>query len=280
MSRHARPRPAPRHIAAGALACTLTLTLCAWANPRLYDNQTSPAPASPIHVTVDGRGITIPRGGTVDQALATSGIQAGWNGTITPSPDTTLHDGDTITTVNPVMTVESTTGPIPHGETRIDTNTLPAGTIKEKDPGADGTGETTTLTVTIGDIVDRHVLTRTVTTPPRDRIILVGTGAIPTPKGDMQQWAHDTLIARGGSEADWMATDYIIQHESGWRVNAGSINGAYGLPQANPGTKMASMGANWATDYKTQLEWFWNYCTRRYGSIQGAYEHWLTAHNY
>ena len=57
-------------------------------------------------------------------------------------------------------------------------------------------------------------------------------------------------------------------------------SGAYGLPQALPGGKMASAGADWATNYQTQLRWFWNYCNGRYGSIQGAYNHWLSYHSY
>ena len=52
-------------------------------------------------------------------------------------------------------------------------------------------------------------------------------------------------------------------------TNASS--GAYGLPQALPGSKMASAGADWATNYQTQLKWFWSYCNSRYGSVQGAY---------
>lgn len=96
----------------------------------------------------------------------------------------------------------------------------------------------------------------------------------------MQQWAHDWLISNGYSEADFTATVFIISHESGWRVNAMNPSGAYGLPQALPGGKMASAGADWATNYQTQLRWFWNYCNGRYGSIQGAYNHWLSYHSY
>ncbi len=88
----------------------------------------------------------------------------------------------------------------------------------------------------------------------------------------MQQWAHDYLLANGGTEADFTATVYIISHESGWSVTAtNASSGAYGLAQALPGSKMASHGADWATNYQTQLKWFWDYCKGRYGSIQGAY---------
>lgn len=101
------------------------------------------------------------------------------------------------------------------------------------------------------------------------------------PVGDMQQWAHDYLLANGGTEADFTATVYIISHESGWSVTAtNASSGAYGLAQALPGSKMASHGADWATNYQTQLKWFWDYCKGRYGSIQGAYTFWQANHWY
>ncbi len=101
------------------------------------------------------------------------------------------------------------------------------------------------------------------------------------PAGEMQQWAHDYLLANGYTEADFSATVYIINHESGWRVNAtNASSGAYGLPQALPGSKMASAGADWATNYQTQLKWFWGYCSSRYGSVQGAYNFWVANHWY
>jgi hypothetical protein len=88
------------------------------------------------------------------------------------------------------------------------------------------------------------------------------------------------MLSNGYSEADFSATVFIISHESGWRVNAMNPSGAYGLPQALPGSKMGSMGADWATNYQTQLRWFWQYCAGRYGSVQGAYQYWLSHHNY
>lgn len=97
------------------------------------------------------------------------------------------------------------------------------------------------------------------------------------PQGEMQQWLHDDLISKGYSEADWNAANWIISRESGWRVNAtNASSGAYGLPQALPGGKMASMGADWRTNYKTQLLWFENYCINRYGGFVQAQQAWVS----
>lgn len=52
-------------------------------------------------------------------------------------------------------------------------------------------------------------------------------------------------------------------------------SGAYGLPQALPGRKMASAGPDWRTNPLTQLEWMVGYTRSRYGSPCGA----LAFHN-
>ena len=101
-----------------------------------------------------------------------------------------------------------------------------------------------------------------------------GSLGVTTPVGEMQQWFHDYLLSNGFTEADFSAGVWIINHESSWRVDATNpSSGAYGLPQALPGSKMASAGADWQTNYQTQLKWFVKYCDR-YGGIQGAYSAW------
>lgn len=103
---------------------------------------------------------------------------------------------------------------------------------------------------------------------------------VTAPVGEMQQWFHDYLLSNGFTEADFSAGVWIINHESSWRVDATNpSSGAYGLPQALPGSKMASAGADWQTNYQTQLKWFVNYCNR-YGGIQGAYQFWQQNHWY
>jgi membrane protein involved in colicin uptake len=62
--------------------------------------------------------------------------------------------------------------------------------------------------------------------------------------------------------------------ESGWNYqayNAGS--GATGIPQALPGSKMASFGSDWATNATTQIKWGLDYIARSYGSPCSAWSH-------
>lgn len=61
-------------------------------------------------------------------------------------------------------------------------------------------------------------------------------------------------------------------HESGWRTNAGNPSGAYGIPQALPGSKMASVGDDWETNPATQIRWGLGYISGRYGSPCNAWD--------
>lgn len=100
---------------------------------------------------------------------------------------------------------------------------------------------------------------------------------VATPANEMQQWLLDDLKSKGYGVEDYNAANTIITRESGWRVDAtNASSGAYGLPQASPGNKMGSMGADWQTNYKTQLLWFENYCIKRYGGFVQALNAWNT----
>lgn len=66
----------------------------------------------------------------------------------------------------------------------------------------------------------------------------------------------------------------LWERESNWRWNAQNrSSGAYGIPQALPGTKMATAGADWRTNPETQVKWGIGYISGRYGSPCGALAH-------
>ncbi|GAA3821199.1 hypothetical protein GCM10022403_063290 [Streptomyces coacervatus] len=77
------------------------------------------------------------------------------------------------------------------------------------------------------------------------------------------------------SAAQYNAFSKIVEHESGWNVTAtNSSSGAYGLVQALPGSKMATAGADWKTNPKTQIKWGLDYMNSRYGSPTAAWAFW------
>jgi hypothetical protein len=65
----------------------------------------------------------------------------------------------------------------------------------------------------------------------------------------------------------------LWDRESGWNERAANGIGAYGIPQALPGDKMASEGSDWETNPVTQIEWGLGYIEGRYGTPCEAWNH-------
>lgn len=74
--------------------------------------------------------------------------------------------------------------------------------------------------------------------------------------------------------------DNLWSRESGWSTTAENPSGAYGIPQALPGSKMASAGADWQTDDKTQIRWGLGYIKDRYSTPCGAWAYWQANGSY
>lgn len=92
--------------------------------------------------------------------------------------------------------------------------------------------------------------------------------------GTAQSIAYAMVQQRGWGDDEFACLVALWNKESGWRVgayNAGS--GAYGIPQALPGSKMASAGADWETNPATQIAWGLGYIGGRYSSPCGAWSH-------
>jgi hypothetical protein len=73
---------------------------------------------------------------------------------------------------------------------------------------------------------------------------------------------------------DYSCFNNIIIRESMWKIDATNpSSGAYGIPQALPGSKMATAGADWQYNPETQIRWGLGYIQARYGSPCGAWGH-------
>jgi len=71
----------------------------------------------------------------------------------------------------------------------------------------------------------------------------------------------------------WGCLDRLWWQESNWRWNS-RTGETYGIPQALPGSKMASAGADWATNPVTQIKWGLGYVKARYGTPCDAWRFW------
>jgi len=66
----------------------------------------------------------------------------------------------------------------------------------------------------------------------------------------------------------------LWMRESSWNKYASNPwSGAYGIPQAVPGSKMSSVGADWRTSAETQIRWGMRYIRSVYGSPRNAWYH-------
>jgi hypothetical protein len=91
--------------------------------------------------------------------------------------------------------------------------------------------------------------------------------------GSAKAVAADMVAARGWGSEQFDCLVALWNKESGWRVNAQNpSSGAYGIPQALPGNKMASAGADWQTNAATQISWGLGYISGRYGTPCGAWQ--------
>ncbi|MFC4911108.1 hypothetical protein [Actinomadura gamaensis] len=99
--------------------------------------------------------------------------------------------------------------------------------------------------------------------------------------GLMRRAERNQALARGlmggfgwRSDRQYRCLERLWTRESHWNERAHSPSGAYGIPQALPGSKMSAAGPGWQSNARTQIKWGLRYIRGRYGSPCGAWAHW------
>ena len=105
-----------------------------------------------------------------------------------------------------------------------------------------------------------------------------GTASTPAapaaPSGSPQQIASAMLGSFGWPSSEFRCLQSLWNAESGWNPYASNpSSGAYGIPQALPGSKMASAGPDWQSNPATQIRWGLGYIKSTYGSPCAAWSH-------
>jgi len=119
----------------------------------------------------------------------------------------------------------------------------------------------------------------TVRTPPRASTAVKAAAIAPYRAGTpayAKWWARRIMATRfhWAASSQYQCLVRLWQRESNWLVSAyNSGSGATGIPQAVPGSKMRSAGADWRTSAVTQVRWGLGYIKRVYGSPCGAWSH-------
>ncbi|AXH36499.1 lytic transglycosylase domain-containing protein [Humibacter sp. BT305] len=89
----------------------------------------------------------------------------------------------------------------------------------------------------------------------------------PPEPGTPKDAGYQAVLAHGWDVQEYYYLLALWNRESGWNPSAeNTSSGAYGIPQALPGSKMAAFGDDWQTNPATQIAWGLSYISGRYGT--------------
>jgi uncharacterized protein YabE (DUF348 family) len=227
---------------------------------------------------------------TVGGVLAELGITLSHRDRLSVPADSPVVSGQTVRVQRVDKQLVSKIKKLPFDVVRHKDADLRAGTTKIVRHGKLGRQRVTYALVYVdGKLVGRTLINRVTVAKPQAKIIAVGpptrsaphnnvlsSPALPPPSpGSAKAIARDMLANHGwDNDAQYSCLVALWNSESGWNVHAANPSGAYGIPQALPGWKMASAGPDWRDDAATQIRWGLNYIGVRYGTPCGAWSFW------
>jgi resuscitation-promoting factor RpfB len=243
--------------------------------------------------------ITFVHDGTRDQVTTTDetvgelfedlGIPVNSGDRLVPSSATALRADLTITLRRVDKRTVIRTKTVPYATSKRLDSSMFAGTTHVVRAGKNGKVRVWYSYVYLdGKVIGRTTLKSVMLVKPQTQILKVGTkrvvtqadapvqvstAPVPSPtsaKGIARQMLSDR--GWGSGQYDCLVT--LWNHESGWRVHAANPSGAYGIPQALPGSKMGSAGPDWQNNATTQITWGLGYISDRYGTPCGAWSQW------
>ena len=101
---------------------------------------------------------------------------------------------------------------------------------------------------------------------------IVYVPSTPPDPNTAQSTAYDMMSSFGFAPGTYFGCLVDLwNRESGSVYDAENASGAYGIPQALPGSKMASAGPDWETDPATQIRWGLGYIKSIYGNPCNAW---------
>jgi resuscitation-promoting factor RpfB len=247
--------------------------------------------AEPVTLNVYGTVLSLrTHSKTVGDLLAAKNVHLGPKDSVQPVASTPVTPNMQIFVLRKGTQIQAVTQAIPAPVQTVTDPSLSFGTTVVRQQGSNGTQVLTYQVNTQNGIeVGRTLLQTVVTVQPVTQIVARGQAvSIPADK--------QAVMAQAGiSPNDYKYVDYIASHEGGWcptkiqgthncpgymNPNDVPAGGGYGIFQATPGRKMASAGSDWATSAVTQIRWATGYAVGRYGSWEGAYNHWISSHNW
>lgn len=235
-------------------------------------------------------------------ALAEAGVEYGLEDEISVGLADHPHEGSFVTIARVSYDTVNEEKALPFETVKTDDPELAEGTEEVRQEGVEGLERTTyrvktvdgeqvekilTLHVKVRDAVNEEIAVGTKAPEPEPAPAPAAAPeqesapaeAAPAPApmvsvGGVKGIAQQQVAARGWGGEQFQCLDQLWARESGWDYTASNpYSGAYGIPQALPGSKMASAGADWRTNPATQIAWGLNYIAGRYGTPCGALSH-------
>lgn len=205
---------------------------------------------------------------TVGDLLKEKSIKIETSDTVAPSADTPLIPDLNISITRKGQQIATVEEEIPAPIEYIDDPNMLKGTTKEREPGVVGKKVVTyDIKTENGVEVGRNKLQEIITIQPQRKLIAKGIKIIISNPSENVKIGEQLAASRGWTGEQWYCLYQLWQRESGWNTTSGnSSSGAYGIPQALPGSKMASAGSDWATNPTTQINWGLGYIAGRYSA--------------
>ncbi len=230
--------------------------------------------AKEVRVNLYGEPVTIrTHATTVGELLAERDIEYSED-SVFPEPTALLADTETVFITEVGRQIRVVEEAIAQAEDFVDDPNLEAGETEVREEGRPG------KKVVIYDVNEageaRNALREVVISRPVNRVVARGIRVVITNPTDNVKIGEQIAASRGFTGGEWYCLYQLWQRESGWSSTAGNpVTGAYGIPQSLPGEKMATAGADWRTNPRTQINWGLGYIEGRYGSPCGAWNFFL-----
>jgi uncharacterized protein YabE (DUF348 family) len=255
---------------------------------RLDSAAASLSVMTPKHVSfkVDGKTVqAVAFGPNLRQAIAQAHLRLSPTDVVAPDINSPVRDREVITIHRVVYKLQVQRQSVAYGSVRQNDPNRTVGNNVVVTAGRNGVRQVTyRLRYVDGKLVGKTIASNKVITPAVNRRTLVGTKRVvqtynapsysaPASSGSAQQIAAGMVSARGWGGDQFSCLVSLWNKESGWRTNAYNPSGAYGIPQALPGSKMASAGGDWQTSASTQIAWGLGYIASVYGTPCSAWAH-------
>jgi uncharacterized protein YabE (DUF348 family) len=232
-----------------------------------------------VNIAVDGSVLEFhTTQSTVRGLFREAGITLSEGDVTSVPPDAAAVDGMVVMVSRDASSSRTVTEVLPFETETIEDPSLPEGYESIRTAGVAGEVRVTYAVKTVGGaVVERTEVERKVTRKPVNEELVVGTmdvATAPVDPGSARALGQAMAAERGWGADEFSCLDQLWQKESGWRWNADNpSSSAYGIAQANPGSKMATVGSDWLTNPATQIEWGLGYISGRYGTPCGAWAH-------